>query len=152
MEKQCQWFGTSAGGGAHASSGTFEPTEAERALAERLLPAHLARFPASPHARGGVDGLSAKLAHLRRNLCVTICQRLWPVRMLAPAAQLCEAVVKDVERTFGGASQAAEDYTLLAASTPLRKCLSDFGVECDEVANRFERHCKRMCEQRVARR
>lgn len=149
MDKQCQAFASMDGAaGGHASSSALTPTTADRELAEAILPAHTRRFPAT--AYNSVGRLSRKLAHLRRNLCVTVCQRLWPCRQLASPIQLCEALVKDVERTFASPAQAAEDYALLAQLKPLRSCLRNFGMgkACsEEVADRFERHVMSRCKR-----
>ena len=148
MDKQCQAFASMDGAaGEHASSSALTPTAADRELAEAILPAHSRRFPATAYKSS--ERLSQKLAHLRRNLCVTVCQRLWPCRQLASPSQLCEAVVKDVERTFSSPAQAAEDYALLAQLKPLRSCLRDFcmGKASEEVADRFERHAMSRCKR-----
>lgn len=147
MEKQCQAFPSmdGAAGGGHASSSALTPTADDQRLAGAMLPAHTRAFPATRYRSAAL--LSVKLAHLRRNLCVTICQRLWPLRQLASASQLAEGVIKDVERTFSSAAQAAEDYALLAELKPLRSCLRDFGMGAasEEVADRFERHVRSRC-------
>ena len=106
MQKQCQFFSAApptagelsalatdhVAGGGHASSLAFEPSSADLKAAASVLPRLSARFPRLPPTSEA--DLSRKLAALRRNLTVTCCQRIWPLRQLVPADQLLAGLLK----------------------------------------------------------
>ena len=126
MQKQCQFFSVApptaseieacagaadgAAGGGHASSLAFEPTAAELEAAAAVLPRLSTRFPGwQPMSHAD---LSRRLAALRRNLTVTCCQRIWPLRLLVPADQLLAGLLQVCVRP-SGAHRLARWYSAL---------------------------------------
>ena len=152
MLTQCQML-PCAPDGSHSSGGGDPPTAEDRTVASQLL-ARVPRLLASQLCDEGSaaeERIARRLAHLRRNLSVTVIQRLWPLRHLVTAEQMVAAVVKDLERTWQGhdADAMVEDYILLDASKPLRALLGDMRMQLD-AAVLFEAHCRRLADAAIA--
>ena len=99
METQSQSFGGSwtgevgvEVGDGHAGSTAFATSATEEVLARTLLPSLLGRFPRTLHSTA--ERLARRLAALRRNQCVCLCQRLWPLRQLVTPEQMVQALLK----------------------------------------------------------